>query len=114
MSGNSLETDGTRILAEVLKTNTTLKELILKSDAKNDPAWKNILTSFQWTENNIGSIGGRIIAEALESNTTLTRLNLSSINQIYIYSRMMWNILLHYGKIMISEIVWDYYLQMEN
>ena len=69
-------------LCELLKTNTTVTELELNSEHKqnntqmvsiNNPLFFNLIIS---TVNNIGERGVKSLSDALKSNTSITKLNL--------------------------------------
>ncbi|KAG0345399.1 hypothetical protein BG005_001315, partial [Podila minutissima] len=82
---NSIGENGTRALAEALKTNSTLTTLGLRNNSIGENGTRALaealktnstLTTLGLRNNSIGENGTRALAEALKTNSTLTTLGL--------------------------------------
>ncbi len=69
------------MIGEVLKSNSTLNVLNLKSkEGISDEKKAKNVKKVRWTANKIGVEGAKIMSEGLKSNSSLTKLNLSGEN----------------------------------
>lgn len=90
---NGISTEGAKIIAEVLKTNKTLKQLNLNLNfvlilrAIQFAIYRLIcyvmflFSHSQIIGNQIGDEGARIIADALKENSTITKIELGDMQQ---------------------------------
>ena len=79
LTGNGIGKESVKIVSEMLKVNTTLRELNISGyygKKKTNIGEKRTKTTKRRTENIIGEEGAKTLCETLEINTTLTSLNL--------------------------------------
>eukprot|EP01125_Pyxidicula_operculata_P006476 TRINITY_DN2242_c0_g1_i3.p1 TRINITY_DN2242_c0_g1~~TRINITY_DN2242_c0_g1_i3.p1 ORF type:complete len:151 (-),score=9.12 TRINITY_DN2242_c0_g1_i3:966-1418(-) len=91
--GNDIDQDGLVVIADSLKTNSTIEELILVRN-KLGPSGTKILSeaiainksinTLNLTANRLGPEGCKYLSESLLTNTTLQRLKLSCIPRFFI------------------------------
>ncbi|XP_004346658.2 hypothetical protein CAOG_04973 [Capsaspora owczarzaki ATCC 30864] len=90
LNGKQIDDAGAQAIAEALKVNTTLTQLILWQNQIGDVGGQaiaealNVNKTLSWldlSQNQIGDAGARAIADALRVNKTLSWLNLQ-LNQI--------------------------------